>query len=187
MNRPGPVTDAQILSLGRDTFAQETAELQSVASTLGDGFVAAVRALLACEERVLVTGLGKSGNVARKLAASFTSTGTPSHFIHPVEAAHGDLGIVRSSDVLIAISRSGNNPEVTSLVQTCRHFQVTAIALTGAVDSDLARSCDIVLPVSVSREADPLNLAPTTSATAAMVMGDALVVALLTLKGFTPA
>ncbi len=185
MNRSGPVTDQQILALGRDTFDQEVAGLQAVATTLDTGFVAAVRALLDCEERVLVTGLGKSGNVARKLAASFTSTGTPSHFIHPVEAAHGDLGIVRSSDVLIAISRSGNNPEVTSLVQTCRHFQVTAIALTGAADSELARACDIVLPVPVEREADPLNLAPTTSATAAMVMGDALVVALLTLKGFT--
>ncbi|MEZ4387693.1 MAG: KpsF/GutQ family sugar-phosphate isomerase [Candidatus Krumholzibacteriia bacterium] len=141
--------------------------------------------MLACDERVLVTGLGKSGNVARKLASSLTSTGTPSHFIHPVEAAHGDLGIVRGSDVLIAISRSGNNAEVTRLVQTCRHFDVTAIAMTGAEDSDLARACDIVVPVRVAREADPLNLAPTSSATAAMVMGDALVVALLTLKGFT--
>ncbi len=185
MNRPGPVDDAGILALGRDTFVQEAAALERLGGALGAGFVAAVRALLACEDRVLVTGLGKSGIVARKLAASLTSTGTPSHFIHPVEAAHGDLGIVRGSDVLIAISRSGNNPEVTRLVQTCRHFQVTAIALTGAQDSDLARACDVVLPVPVDREADPLNLAPTTSSTAAMVMGDALVVALLTLKGFT--
>ncbi len=185
MNRPGPVDDARILALGRDTFLQEVAALERLAGTLGAGFVAAVRALLACEDRVLVTGLGKSGIVARKLAASLTSTGTPSHFIHPVEAAHGDLGIVRGSDVLVAISRSGNNPEVTRLVQTCRHFQVTAIALTGAEDSDLARACDVVLPVPVEREADPLNLAPTTSSTAAMVMGDALVVALLTLRGFT--
>jgi arabinose-5-phosphate isomerase len=179
------VTDREILALGTDTFGQEIAALQGVAASLSGGFVAAVRALLACEERVLVTGLGKSGNVARKLAASLTSTGTPSHFIHPVEAAHGDLGIVRGSDVLIAISRSGNNHEVTRLVETCRHFRVTAIAVTGAEDSELARACDVVLPVPVEREADPLNLAPTTSATAAMVMGDALVVALLTLKGFT--
>jgi arabinose-5-phosphate isomerase len=185
LTTPREADDARILALGRDTFAQEIAALGEVAGTLGPGFVAAVRALRSCEERVLVTGLGKSGNVARKLAASFTSTGTPSHFIHPVEAAHGDLGIVRGSDVLIAISRSGNNPEVTSLVQTCRHFQVTTIAMTGAEDSDLARACHVVLPVPVEREADPLNLAPTTSATAAMVMGDALVVALLTLKGFT--
>lgn len=185
MNPLEPVDDARILELGRGTFREEIAALEHVAEELGHGYVAAVRALLACEERVLVAGLGKSGNVARKLAASLTSTGTPSHFIHPVEAAHGDLGIVRGSDVLIAISRSGNNPEVTRLVQTCRHFKVTTIALTGAEDSDLARVCDIVVPIPVAREADPLNLAPTSTATAAMVMGDALVVALLTLKGFT--
>jgi len=181
----GPVGDDQILELGHATFEQEIDALRGVAAELGEGFVAAVRALLACEDRVLVTGLGKSGIVARKLAASLTSTGTPSHFIHPVEAAHGDLGIVRRSDVLIAISRSGNNREVTELVQTCRHFDVTAIAMTGAEASDLARVCDVVLPVPVEREADPLNLAPTSSTTAAMAMGDALVVALLTLKGFT--
>lgn len=178
-------SDARILALGRETFAHEIEALEQVAGGLDDRFVAAVRALLGCGDRVLVAGLGKSGNVARKLAASLTSTGTPSHFIHPVEAAHGDLGIVRGSDVLIAISRSGNNPEVTRLVQTCRHFAVTTIAMTGAPESELARVCDIVLPVPVAREADPLNLAPTSSATAAMVMGDALVVALLTLKGFT--
>ena len=182
---PGPVADTRILELGRATFAQEAAALQAVGASLGEGFAQAVRALLNCRDRVLVTGLGKSGYVARKVAASLTSTGTPSHFIHPVEAAHGDLGIVRGSDVLLAISRSGNNPEVTHLVQTCRHFQVTAIALTGATDSDLARACDIVLPVPVEREADPLNLAPTSSSTAAMVMGDALAITLLTLKGFT--
>lgn len=180
-----PPDDARILALGRETFAQEVSALEQVGQSLGEGFVAAVRTLLACEDRVLVTGLGKSGIVARKLAASLTSTGTPSHFIHPVEAAHGDLGIVRRSDVLVAISRSGNNREVTRLIQTCRHFELTAIAMTGAVDSDLARACDIVLPVPVEREADPLNLAPTSSTTAAMAMGDALVVALITLKGFT--
>ncbi len=185
MIEPGHVDDSRILALGRDTFHQETSVLQSVAASLGDGFVQAVRALLACRGRVLVTGLGKSGYVARKIAASLTSTGTPSHFIHPVEAAHGDLGIVRGSDVLLAISRSGYNAEVTRLVQTCRHFQVTAIALTGTAASDLARACDIVVPIPVQREADPLNLAPTSSATAAMVMGDALAVTLLTLKGFT--
>ena len=185
MNRPGPVTDEQILKLGRDTFVQEINALKTVGDSLDKGFVSAARVLLECDDRVLVTGLGKSGIVARKIAASLTSTGTPSHFIHPVEAAHGDLGIVRRSDVLIAISRSGNNPEVTRLVQTCRNFDVTTIALTGAVHSDLARACDIVLPVPVEREADPLNLAPTTSSTAAMVMGDALVVTLLTLKGLT--
>ena len=182
---PGPIADSRILQLGRETFRQEAAALETVAESLDGSFVQAVRALLHCSDRVLVTGLGKSGFVARKIAASLTSTGTPSHFIHPVEAAHGDLGIVRASDVLLAVSRSGNNLEVTRLVQTCRHFQVTAIALTGDPQSELARACDIVVPIPVAREADPLNLAPTSSATAAMVMGDALVVTLLTLKGFT--
>lgn len=185
MNQPGPVDPARILELGRNTFKMEIEAVQGVGESLGSGFVESVQALLNCEARVLVSGLGKSGIVARKIAASLTSTGTPSHFIHPVEAAHGDLGIVRRSDVLLAISRSGNNREVSQLVQTCRHFQVTAIAMTGSEDSELARSCDIVLPIPVEREADPLNLAPTASSTATMVMGDALVVTLLTLKGFT--
>jgi arabinose-5-phosphate isomerase len=185
MITPGPVDDARILALGQDTFKAEAAALTAVGASLGEGFVQAVRALLRCQDRVLVTGLGKSGYVARKIAASLTSTGTPSHFIHPVEAAHGDLGIVRGSDVLLAISRSGYNAEVTRLVETCRHFAVTAIALTGSPDSELARACDIVVPIPVEREADPLNLAPTSSATAAMVMGDALAVTLLTLKGFS--
>lgn len=185
MITPGHVDADRILQLGRDTFRKELAALDAVADSLGDGFVEAVRVLLRCTDRVLVTGLGKSGHVARKIAASLTSTGTPSHFIHPVEAAHGDLGIVRASDVLIAISRSGNNVEVTRLVQTCRCFRVTAIALTGSPESELAKACDIVVPIPVMCEADPLNLAPTSSATAAMVMGDALAVTLLTLKGFT--
>ena len=133
---------------------------------------------------MLVTGLGKSGIVARKLAATLTSTGTPSHFIHPVEAAHGDLGVVRGSDLVIALSRSGNNPEVVGVVARCRQFGMQAIAITGSADSELGRAADLVLPVPIDREACPLDLTPTTSAVAAMAMGDALVVALITLRGF---
>ena len=179
--------DAEILAMGREAFQQEAAAIVEVGQGLDAAFVGAVRAILACRGRVLVTGLGKSGIVARKLGATLTSTGTPSHFIHPVEAAHGDLGIVRGADVLIAISRSGNNREVVALLSQCKPFGITAIAITGNVDSDLARGSDIVLATPVAREACPLNLTPTTSATAATVMGDALVVTLLRLRGFDAA
>ncbi len=186
MNRkPLELDDAAILALGRETFDQEARELAALGGRLGDSYVRAVRALLDCRGLVLVTGLGKSGIVARKLAATLTSTGTPSHFLHPVEATHGDLGIVRDGDAMIAISRSGNNPEVTQLVGLARHFGMTMIALTGAPASELARLSDIVLPCEVSREACPLNLTPTTSSTAALVMGDALALALLRMRGFT--
>ena len=191
MNKPQPdhvpsprMSDEEILALGRDTFEQEAETLVQIGRGLDDAFVSAVRLLLACSGRVLVTGLGKSGIVARKLAATLTSTGTPSQFIHPVEATHGDLGVVRDADILISISRSGNNAEVVSLATRCRQFGMTAICITGQTDSDLARTADLVLPTPVEREACPLNLTPTTSATAATVMGDALAVALISLRGF---
>ncbi len=186
MNRePLQLDDSAILDFGRDTFAQISGELAVLGDKLGDSFVAAVRAVLDCKGMVLVTGLGKSGIVARKLAATLTSTGTPSNFLHPVEATHGDLGIVREGDVMIAISRSGNNPEVTKLVELARHFGMTLIALTGNPDSELAGRSDIILSCAVSREACPLNLTPSTSAAAAMVTGDALALALLRMRGFS--
>ncbi len=183
-SRPLDLDDAAILEIGRRTFAAEAAALSAIAGGLDDAFVQAVRTIVACDGRVLLTGLGKSGIVARKLAATLTSTGTPSTFLHPVEAAHGDLGIVRSGDVLIAISRSGNNREVIGLLEQCTQLGMAGIAITGRRDSELARGCDIVLHTPVAREACPLDLTPTTSATAAMVMGDALVVALLELRDF---
>jgi len=182
---PLQLDDSAILDFGRDTFAQISGELAVLGGKLGDSFVAAVRAVLGCKGMVLVTGLGKSGIVARKLAATLTSTGTPSNFLHPVEATHGDLGIVREGDVMIAISRSGNNPEVTKLVELARHFGMTLIALTGNPDSELAARSDIILSCAVSREACPLNLTPSTSAAAAMVTGDALALALLRMRGFS--
>lgn len=177
-------TDADILAMGRDSFTQEAEALAKLGGGLDDSFPRAVRALLACRGRAIATGLGKSGLVARKLAATLTSTGTPSQFIHPVEAAHGDLGVVRAADILIALSRSGNNPEVVSLLARCRQLGMTTIAITGAPDSELALTADIVLPTPVDREACPLDLTPTTSAVAAMAMGDALTVALIRLRGF---
>lgn len=180
------MSSKEILKLGQETFSQQAEELHRLSEGLGQSFVDAVNALYKCEGRAIITGLGKSGIIARKLAATLTSTGTPSHFIHPVEAIHGDLGIVRSGDVMVAISRSGNNPEVTGLVALGRHFNMTLIAITGNPDSQLAAASDIVLNCAVSREACPLNLTPTTSTTAALVTGDALAVALLKLRQFKP-
>jgi arabinose-5-phosphate isomerase len=182
--RPLPLDDTAILRLGRQTFAQEAASVRTVGQEIGSEFVEAVRLILGCQGRVLVTGLGKSGIVARKVAATLTSTGTPSHFIHPVEAAHGDLGIVKEGDVLISISRSGNNQEVINLLVQCRQFGMTVVSITNSPQSQLAEHSDIVLLCPVAREACPLNLTPTSSATAAMVMGDALAMTLLELRGF---
>jgi arabinose-5-phosphate isomerase len=176
--------DDALLALGRKAFLQEAEALQAIGHGLDAEFARAVRCLFECSGRVMVTGLGKSGIVARKLAASLTSTGTPSHFIHPVEAAHGDLGIVRGSDILIAISRSGSNAEVVTLLARCHQFGMTTMAITGGRDSDMATASDIVLHTPIEREACPLNLTPTTSAVAAMAMGDALVVTLTELRGF---
>jgi arabinose-5-phosphate isomerase len=181
---PSELTDEFLVDLGREAFLQEATALTGIGRGLDANFAEAVRRLFDCQGRVLVTGLGKSGIVARKLAASLTSTGTPSHFIHPVEASHGDLGIVRGSDILIAISRSGNNSEVVTLLARCEQFGMTTMAITGNRDSEMAVACDILLHVPIASEACPLNLTPTTSAVAAMAMGDALVVALIRLRGF---
>lgn len=188
--QPDPVpassalSDTDILALGQGTFQQEAAALANIATTLDDAFIQSVRLLFSCRGRVLVTGLGKSGIVARKIAATLTSTGTPSQFIHPVEATHGDLGVVRDVDVLLAISRGGSNPEVVGLLARCKQLGMTTVAITAAKDSDLAEASDHVLHTPVDREACPLGLTPTTSAVAAMAMGDALVVALIRLRGF---
>lgn len=181
---PEELTDDALISMGQEAFRQEASALGTIGDTLDGEFARAVRCLWENNGRVLVTGLGKSGFVARKLAASLTSTGSPSHFIHPVEATHGDLGIVRGADILIAISRSGNNAEVVTLQARCEQFGMTTIAITGGRDSEIARVSDIVLHTPIDREACPLNLTPTTSAVAAMAMGDALVVALIQLRGF---
>jgi arabinose-5-phosphate isomerase len=177
-------SDQDILEMGRDTFAQEADTLQAVGRSLDPQFVDAVRLLFQCQGRVLTTGLGKSGNVARKLSATLTSTGTPSSFIHPVEAAHGDLGVVKVDDILISLSRSGNNSEVVDLIARCRKFGMKSIAITAGAQSEVSTTSDIVLHTPVEKEACPLDLTPTSSAVAAMAMGDALVVALIRMRGF---
>jgi arabinose-5-phosphate isomerase len=140
--------------------------------------------MLACRGRVVVMGMGKSGHIGRKIAATLASTGTPALFVHPAEASHGDLGMITEVDVVLGISNSGQSEEINSLLPTLRRQRVAMIAITGGLDSPLARHADVVLDSSVSQEACPLNLAPTASTTAQLALGDALAVALLDARGF---
>ncbi len=148
-------------------------------------FAAACRLCLACHGRVVVTGMGKSGHIARKIAATLASTGTPAFFMHPAEASHGDLGMITRGDVVLALSNSGETPEIVLLLPHLKRLGVPLITLTGAPASTLGRSAAVALDVSVPEEACPLNLAPTASTTATLAMGDALAVALLEARGFT--
>ncbi|MBI4720559.1 MAG: KpsF/GutQ family sugar-phosphate isomerase [Chitinivibrionia bacterium] len=168
----------------RKVFDGEIQGLKNVRELIGDDFNRAVEAICNCRGRLIVSGVGKSGLIAKKIAATMTSTGTPSFYIHPVEAAHGDLGLVGKDDVVVFVSKSGMSDELTTLVPPLRRLKVTIIAITGDTASFLARNSDIVLNTMVDREAGSLGLAPTTSATAAMVMGDALASALIERKGF---
>ena len=167
------------------TIELEAAAVRALATRINADFVAACRLILACRGRAIVTGMGKSGHIANKIAATLASTGTPSFFVHPGEASHGDLGMITRDDLVIALSNSGETTEVTTLIPLLKRLGVPLIALTGAPDSLLARTADVHLDVSVAQEACPLGLAPTTSTTAALVMGDALAVALLEKRGFS--
>jgi len=174
----------RVLALAAQTFEIEARALSALAARQGDGFVRAVRAMLECKGRVIVMGMGKSGHVGRKIAATLASTGTPAFFVHPAEASHGDLGMVQPGDVLLAISNSGESEEFAVLLPALKRLSLTLVAMTGNVESTLARHADIVLSSQVDQEACPLNLAPTTSTTAQMALGDALAVALLDARGF---
>lgn len=174
----------QCLALARQTFGIEAQAVHDLAQRVGQEFVQAVEIMLSCRGRVVVMGMGKSGHIGRKIAATLASTGTPAMFVHPAEASHGDLGMITAADVLLAISNSGESEEITSLLPTLRRQQVRVIALTGGLDSALASHADVVLDSSVAQEACPLNLAPTASTTAQLAMGDALAVALLDARGF---
>lgn len=177
--------DEGILSLAREVFATESAALDRLAESLGEDFVRAVRGLLACRGRVVVTGIGKSGHIAKKIAATMASTGTPAFFVHAAEASHGDLGMITKDDVVIAISYSGETHEVLSIMPVIKREGTFLISMTGNPASSLARVADIHLNVHVEREACPLNLAPTASTTATLAMGDALAIACMGMKGFT--
>jgi len=172
------------LALARATLDIEARALDALKERQGEGFVAALGAILACRGRVVVMGMGKSGHVGRKVAATLASTGTPAFFVHPGEASHGDLGMVTAGDVVLAISNSGESDEIAAIVPAIKRLGVTLIAMTGNVESSLGRHAQIVLSSAVDQEACPLNLAPTASTTAQMALGDALAVALLDARGF---
>lgn len=175
-----------ILDQAKKVLQIEAEAILALIPQLNGAFTAAVDMIMACEGRVIVTGMGKSGIIGRKIAATLASTGTPAFFLHPAEGIHGDLGMVTSQDVVLALSNSGETGEVVSILPVLQRLGVKIIALTGRADSTLGRNADLVLEVAVEREACPLGLAPTASTTAALAMGDALAVALLTAHKFTP-
>ena len=183
---PAPTAfDAQrALDLAAQTFDIEARALLGLASRQGEGFPAAVKAMLDCRGRVVVMGMGKSGHVGRKIAATLASTGTPAFFVHPAEASHGDLGMLMPGDVVLAISNSGESDELGAILPALRRVGVTLVAMTGQGGSTLAKHADHVISSAVEQEACPLNLAPTASTTAQMALGDALAVALLDARGF---
>ncbi|MDE2130743.1 MAG: KpsF/GutQ family sugar-phosphate isomerase [Betaproteobacteria bacterium] len=181
----------QALQLGRNTLQIEAAAVLALAERIGQpplavAFTQAVQCILACRGRVVVSGMGKSGHIARKLAATLASTGTPAYFVHPAEASHGDLGMVTDADVFVALSNSGEVEELTRIVPLVKRLGAKLIAITGRADSTLARHADLHLDCAVEQEACPLNLAPTASTTAQLALGDALAVALLDARGFGP-
>lgn len=182
---PADVSDAALVASGRRVLRTETQALDALQARVGADFADACRQLLACRGRVVCTGMGKSGHIATKIAATLASTGTPAFFLHPGEASHGDLGMVTDADVVLALSNSGESEEILTIVPALRRQGNVLIALTGRPASRLARLADVHLDVSVPEEACPLGLAPTASTTAALAMGDALAVALLDAHGFT--
>ena len=177
--------DFDFAASGRRVIAIEVQGLEAVAGRLDGAFTEACRAILACRCRVVCTGMGKSGHVARKIAATLASTGTPSFFVHPGEAAHGDLGMITDADIVLALSYSGESDELLTVLPGLKRQNNLLIAMTGRPGSSLAREADVHLDASVPAEACPLALAPTASTTAALALGDALAVALLEARGFT--
>ena len=182
MDKISPSTTA--LDLARQVLAIEAEAIQALAARLGQSFLDAVALLLNCKGRVVVSGIGKSGHIARKIASTMASTGTPAYFVHPAEASHGDIGMIAKDDVLIALSYSGESQELITIVPLLKRQGALLIAITGNPGSSLAREADVHLDAHVEKEACPLNLAPTASTTAALALGDALAVALLAAKGF---
>ncbi|MDP3086471.1 MAG: KpsF/GutQ family sugar-phosphate isomerase [Rubrivivax sp.] len=187
MTLPTPFDPQRALALAAQTFEIEARALLGLAARQGDGFAGAVRAMLECRGRVVVMGMGKSGHVGRKIAATLASTGTPAFFVHPAEASHGDLGMLMTGDVVLAISNSGESEELAAVLPAIRRIGVVLVSMTGNPASTLSRHADFALSSAVEEEACPLNLAPTASTTAQMALGDALAVALLDARGFREA
>ena len=174
----------QIKQYAIDTFEAEAAAVRNLSNLLTDDFAKAVEAILKCTGKVVVTGMGKSGIIGKKIAATLASTGTPSFFLHPGEAYHGDLGMISSNDIVLAIANSGQTDEILRLIPFMQNNGNTIIAMTGNPESTLAKNAHLNLNIAVEREACPLNLAPTSSTTAMLVMGDALAIALMKVRGF---
>jgi arabinose-5-phosphate isomerase len=181
-----PDSPSAFIQLGRDVVQLEAEALSALARRLGAGFARACELILAARGRVIVTGMGKSGHIGSKIAATLASTGTPAFFVHPGEASHGDLGMITPEDVVLAISNSGETAEILTILPIIKRMGVKLLALTGGLESSLARQADAVLDAGVEKEACPHNLAPTASTTAALAVGDALAVTLLKSRGFTP-
>ncbi|PZQ70864.1 MAG: KpsF/GutQ family sugar-phosphate isomerase [Variovorax paradoxus] len=179
-----PLDPDALMARARATFDIEAAAVLGLKARLGEPFVDAVRRILEVRGRVVVMGMGKSGHVGRKIAATLASTGTPAMFVHPAEASHGDLGMIKTVDIVIGISNSGESDELAAILPVIKRQGVPLIAMTGGLKSTLARHADLVIDTGVDKEACPLNLAPTASTTAQMAMGDALAVALLDARGF---
>ncbi|MDG9967364.1 KpsF/GutQ family sugar-phosphate isomerase [Achromobacter mucicolens] len=186
MNDHPTSSSGTALASARRTLQIESQGLQDLSARLDDSFTRVVDLLLACRGRVVVSGIGKTGHIARKIAATLASTGTPAFFVHAAEAVHGDLGMITRDDVLIAISYSGSGSELLTILPVVRRMGAGLVAITGNPQSELARQADIHLDASVAQEACPMNLAPTASTTAALALGDALAVACLEARGFGP-
>ncbi len=172
------------IELARQVLQTEADAVRGLIDRLDESFTTAVRFLADCRGRVIVTGMGKSGIISRKIAATLSSTGTPAYFLHPAEAVHGDLGVIQRDDLLVALSHSGETPEIIRLLETIKRLGARIIAITGAPSSALGQAADVTLDCHVDAEACPFNLAPTASTTAALALGDALAMTLLVSKGF---
>jgi len=179
------VDPARALALARQVLATEASAISALSARIGEPFVAAVELILNCKGRVVVSGIGKSGHIGRKLAATLASTGTPAFFVHPTEASHGDLGMITPDDVVIMLSNSGETDELVTLTPHLKREGAKLVALTGNEQSSLAQAADLHLDAAVDAEACPLGLAPTASTTAALALGDALAIALLDARGFS--
>ena len=183
MKKPLPAT-ARALDLAREVLTIEADAIKQLALRLDADFLRALDLILACQGRVIVSGMGKSGHIARKIAATMASTGTPAYFVHPGEASHGDLGMIMADDVIIALSYSGESSELMTIVPVIKRLGAKLISMTGFNQSSLALAADVHLNAAIEKEACPMGLAPTASTTAALALGDALAVALLDAKGF---
>ena len=179
------MTDETLKKLGLAVIDTEAAAVTALKQRIDDDFVRACHYMLECEGRVVVTGMGKSGHIGSKIAATLASTGTPAFFVHPGEASHGDLGMITARDVVMALSNSGSTDEILMILPIIKRLGIPLITLTGKPDSPLAQAASVNIDVSVEKEACPLDLAPTASTTAALAMGDALAISLLEIRGFT--